>query len=797
MAEKASALLTRGRLVRSGERGRWASWRASAGRAIKAVVAARGHWLVPLVIGTFLGRATVLGVMKPFGTAYVIALAAFGLRFPALVATIGAMAGAVTSPALVDGLEPWPVLIVVWCVTAGAGRYFRLAPPVIALGALLGAASLRLVAAAFTGDDFVLAAAATGVEMTALVVLSPFVRMWTSRPAELNRGQLASSLIVLGLLVLGTEGVQLYDYSLSELLMRAGLLVAAAAGGLGVGAAAGAAVGMLSVLGTGSLSWTVSLLPPAGLLAGLGAQFGRPGAVVGLFTAHLLLSPYAADGRQIASALAHTLLAAVVVAFVPKGRFGELSALVPGTSEARRARKERRRAAETAARRQMHNVAAVLEEVGRSLARSRQAGASLTEGNFDRFVVDVSERVCAGCSHHDYCWDSHVYGTYRDLLGTAAAVSASGTVRPVDLPDGLRQRCIKPEHLTSGINRLLTSLRPRLQAAASESHRSEGGAQGYSGAPVDVGAQSQRGAGVGDMDPYGAASRQFASIAGIIGAVAYQLEQPHGQPHRIGHHGAKDGSGMNADIPRDAAPDMSPGIYSGTSSGVLPGTSGRRPRYRLMVDTAQAVSEGAVVSGDCFRRVDLPDGRVALIVSDGMGSGERAAMESEAAVTMLERFLLEGFDVHFSAQIINSVLLLRTPDETFATLDVCVFDLSDGTVQLLKTGAAPTYIRRERNNHVDTVFADSLPVGILQAVDVTTVEFRLGVGDLVVMVTDGVLELGSGAGDKADAVSRALRRLDKPDVHEAVDALFKRAHSVPGQKIVDDVTIVAAQLVVA
>lgn len=760
MAEKASALLARGRLTRSRGRGRWASFTTGAGQAVKAVVAARGHWLVPLLLGIVLGRATVLGVMKPFGTAYVIALASMGLRFPALVATFGAMVGALASPALVDGMEPWPVLIVVWCVTAAAGRYFRLSPPVVALGALLGAASLRIVAAAFTGDDMVLAAVATGVEAMALIVLFPFARLWAARPEELNRGQLAASLIVLGLLVLGTEGIELYDYSLQHLLMRGSLLVAAVAGGLGVGAAAGAAMGMLAVLGTGSLSWTAALLSPAGLLAGLGAHFGRPGAVAGLFTAHLLLSPYADDGQQIASALAHTLLAAVVVAVVPRARLAELAALVPGTAEARRARGERRRAAETAARRKMRKIASVLEDVGRSLARSHQRIGSAADGNFDRFVADVSERVCAGCSHHDYCWDTHVYRTYRDLLSTAASVSVSGTVRPIDLPDGLKERCIKPEHLTSGINRLLATMRSRLEAAAAESDPVD--ATGRSWAPQSNREVHGAPGRPSESDPYSAAPRQFASIAGILSAVADQLEPSHVHP--------RDDRG-----------------------GAVGLAAGRRPRYQLVVDVAQAVADGASVSGDCFRRVDLRDGRVALIISDGMGSGERAAMESEAAVTMLERFLLEGFDVHFAVQTINSVLLLRAPDETFTTLDVCMFDLNDGTVQLLKTGAAPTYIRRE--SRVDTVFADSVPVGILQAVDVSTVEVRLGEGELVVMVTDGALELGSTTGDKAEAVSRALRRMDKPDVHEAVDGLFTRAHAVPGQKVVDDVTIVAAQLV--
>jgi len=209
-----------------------------------------------------------------------------------------------------------------------------------------------------------------------------------------------------------------------------------------------------------------------------------------------------------------------------------------------------------------------------------------------------------------------------------------------------------------------------------------------------------------------------------------------------------------------------------------------------VVDVAQAAA--GPVSGDCFRRVDLPGHRVALIVSDGMGTGPRAAAESEAAATLMARFLLEGFDPQFAVRAINAALALHVPHESFATLDVCLFDLAEGTVRMLKTGAAPTYVRRGR--HVDVLRADSLPVGIWQGVEAWAVLYRLSPGDLVVMVTDGALETETVGEDKAAAAARALQRLEQPDPHAAVDELFKRVRPPAGRSLKDDVTIVAARL---
>lgn len=762
------------------------------------MVLSRGHWLTPLLLGLLLGRATVLAAAKPFGTAFVITLAALGMQTRALVATLGAVIGDALSPPAAGGLPAWPVLLVAWCVTAAAGRWFRLPPAVVALGALLGAASLRFVEAAFTGGGWDMPALASVSETLAVVALFPAVGLLAARPAELGRGQMASVLAAAGLLVMGTEGLEMYGLAVSAVLMRTLLLIAAAAGrsagplgGMGAGAAAGTMMSVLAVLGTGLWRWPAAVLAPAGLLAGLGASLGRIGAVAGLFIAHLLLSPYAADGFEIAAALTESLAAAALAALVPRAALDQMAALVPDTPEARRARQERRRRAETAARRELRKISAALQDVGRRLGapRSEDAGE-----RFGRFVLDVADDVCAGCPHHAVCWSTHVYSTYRDLLQTAAAAADGGSVRPDDLPDGLRRRCIQPERLAAGVSRMLAAM-PRWWPAAAAQEA--------------------------EFDVYSVVQRQLAGIGAVLAAVADRVEwraadaggpgpaanarlagapdeagnaRETGAPLTTGHPGKAatelllDRSAYGPEPMRNAQGSMPPGGVAGPSAGA----PRRKPRYCLVVDVARAAAAGSSVSGDAFRRVDLPGHRVVLGLSDGMGTGPRAAVESEAAVAMLERLLLEGFDLAFAAQIINLILLLRSPGESFATLDVCSFDLCDGSMQLLKTGAPPTYIRRAA--HVDVVRADSLPIGILQAVETSVVEYRLHPGDTVVMVTDGALETGSIGADKAEALARALRRLEPGDPRETAAELLKRVQAGPDQFPRDDVTVVAARL---
>lgn len=219
------------------------------------------------------------------------------------------------------------------------------------------------------------------------------------------------------------------------------------------------------------------------------------------------------------------------------------------------------------------------------------------------------------------------------------------------------------------------------------------------------------------------------------------------------------------------------------------------PRFQLQTDCVRMPGDPSVVSGDSFQQVQLPDERVAFIVCDGMGSGERAAAESQAVVAMLGRFLKAGFDLRFCVQTINAVMLLRAADESFVTVDVSVVNLRDGTLHIAKTGAAPTYVHR--GYEAEMVRADSLPIGVLPAVEVYETRLDLNLGDVVVMMSDGGLELGPLRGDKGEWMRRHMERLERPRPREVVDSLFARTHRRTGHALPDDVTIVATQLLPA
>lgn len=138
-------------------------------------------------------------------------------------------------------------------------------------------------------------------------------------------------------------------------------------------------------------------------------------------------------------------------------------------------------------------------------------------------------------------------------------------------------------------------------------------------------------------------------------------------------------------------------------------------------------------------------GKLHLLLSDGMGSGREAQRESRMALRLLEQFLTAGIEAETALRTLNSALNLRSDEHgSFTTVDLLSVDAAGREAQLIKYGAAPTYIKRRGS--VRRITGQALPAG-LQAADsrVTPVRFSLEEDTFVLMVSDGIADSGEDA----------------------------------------------------
>ena len=211
-----------------------------------------------------------------------------------------------------------------------------------------------------------------------------------------------------------------------------------------------------------------------------------------------------------------------------------------------------------------------------------------------------------------------------------------------------------------------------------------------------------------------------------------------------------------------------------------------KPNYILNVGYAQHSAEGKLC-GDTVKVVNDGKGRSILIISDGMGKGSRAALDGAMGAGLIAKLICAGFGFDSALKVVNSALLVKSSDESLATIDIASVDLFTGKCEMFKAGAPASYILK--NKGVTKCELTSMPAGILRAVEFAKRTAVLSEGDAVALMSDGICDLGDGwVSDTLTSVS------DEMGVQEAADAILTRALCAMKGKKIDDMSIVYAKL---
>ena len=164
-------------------------------------------------------------------------------------------------------------------------------------------------------------------------------------------------------------------------------------------------------------------------------------------------------------------------------------------------------------------------------------------------------------------------------------------------------------------------------------------------------------------------------------------------------------------------------------------TVSERAKFDAQIKVFRRNKSGSTHSGDCSECFNDGRGNVYMILSDGMGTGSRARIDSAFSCGMLSKLLKAGIDLDASLEMLNTSLLVKSSDESFATLDLCRIDLNTGEVLLCKAGGASTYIRC--GDTFAEIGEEGMPLGVSFEADYRGKLFRISEGDIIIMTSDG------------------------------------------------------------
>ncbi len=164
------------------------------------------------------------------------------------------------------------------------------------------------------------------------------------------------------------------------------------------------------------------------------------------------------------------------------------------------------------------------------------------------------------------------------------------------------------------------------------------------------------------------------------------------------------------------------------------------PAIRVEFAKISEAKSGESVCGDTVSVFENDERYFYCLVSDGMGSGRDAALTSRLSAIMLEKLLTVGAEKESAIKLLNKALVEKE-EEIFATVDLLEIDRVLCTATLIKAGAAPTVFIRGGCSHI--IESRTPPAGIMRNVIADKKTFRLEKGDMIVMLSDGILQTGS------------------------------------------------------
>lgn len=214
-------------------------------------------------------------------------------------------------------------------------------------------------------------------------------------------------------------------------------------------------------------------------------------------------------------------------------------------------------------------------------------------------------------------------------------------------------------------------------------------------------------------------------------------------------------------------------------------------KFVLQVGSARITKDGSDVSGDCSLQIKLADGKYLLAISDGMGSGEKARELSKITLRLIKQMLSAGFDKEESVKMINARINLSSISEIYSTLDVSILDLYTGKLETIKNGACNTYIKNKRN--ITKIESRSLPVGIVENVELQTKTLSIDDGDIVIMCSDGVLENKSNSSE--EWLENFLKNVSTNNVQKIADLILAEAIDNSYGVAHDDMTVIVSKIV--
>ncbi len=553
----------------------------------------------------------------------------------------------------------------------------------------------------------------------------------------------------------------------------------------------------MSAIGTPSI---IGIYAFSGLLAGIFKDMGKIPCGLGMILGNSILTFYINGSTEVIIQFEEVLIASLAFIITPGVITGHITKFVNSKVNSISIDKIYSERIKNLTLRQLKEYSNALSELATTYSQIAEKEKVIEHKEVTNIIDEIANSICFECGMKRSCWNNCFYSTYNSLMDAMTIIESKGQLTLDNMPTYLRKKCLKPQDLINVINSKFEIYKidyrwnkrlVEMRRLVSEQF------QGISEVVVELSNEIDNNVEF-NKDVEDALYVAFDKERIIVESITV-LENARGKFEiEIERKNCYNRRACEKNIIPLVSRVIGKEIVHKNRFCNLKNNDnicviklGEAQKFKTNSGAAR-IPKGNI-SGDSYSFLDLNDNKHMIALSDGMGTGERAARESMATITLLEQLMEAGFRKNIAIKTINSVLMSKSLDEAFSTIDLSIIDLCTGRVELIKIGAIPSFVKRV-GGEIEMIEASSLPAGIINDIAIESKSVKLNDGDILITISDGILDVDKNLIDKNKWVINILKEIQSKNPQVIADEILDSAIERSNKKIEDDMTVLVTKI---
>ncbi|HAT4256508.1 stage II sporulation protein E [Clostridium perfringens] len=740
----------------------------------------------------------VVQVLAPFGLAYLIAITNYERKY-ILSSSLGVIVGYITLFNKVSNFSAYIIISTIVTIISMS----KLNKKARNIASFIIVFSGLFVYGVLVGSSDIILHLIGAISVTALVFPIYYVVSYTLKCIEeintqhfFSIDEIVSIELFICLLIVGIGTLSLNDISFRNIAAILFIIALAFISDTNMGAGAGITMGIILGFATGNLMESIAIYGACGLVAGIFRESGKLFTALSFNIIFIIVTLYSGVFNNIS--FIEALVGTGIFLLIPKKIYNKISLEINKDKKVGHFSEVRFAEIKDELTERLKDFTEVLSIMGKSLNNLVGNDKLAIKNKGNALVENLSDRTCSDCDMRYMCWKRELHQTYNafsDLIRNYENNSGA-------FPHELEKKCIKKYALVKNLEDIMNiyMVNETLKSRLGEGRKilsnhinnmsvtiseivDEFGNELHLCTDVEKSIKKsllKYGINFGSLICYNDKNgrikikMQMENCMGsqtCIKTVLPIISETIGKNMSIGSEGCNINSKNNmCEIVIEEA-----------------------PKYHINSHVAVATKEGEKFTGDSYSYGRTKDGNYITVISDGMGSGPEAGLESKVSVEIIEKFMEVGFDEKIAIDAVNAIMSIKfSEDEKFSTLDMNKIDLYTGNAKFMKVGAIESFIKR--GNKVEVINSNTLPFGVLEEPDVDTVEKQVSNGDVIVSISDGILDVKNDGSFDTTWLIEFLKNTKYRQPKDLSIAILEKAKELSGGKAKDDMTVVVSKV---